>query len=54
MAHGLNFEAVCAADGDHRDRLLPSHLDVLVVVLPNDLDPLSMISIEKVIVRWKN
>lgn len=49
MVHGLGFAVVCAADDGHRDCLPPNHSGVLVVVLPNDLDPLSMISIEECI-----
>lgn len=38
MVRALNFEAVYVVDGDHRDHLL-NHLDELVAVLLNDLDP---------------
>lgn len=49
MVRGLNIAAVCAADGDHRDcqPIRPSRLDAHVAVLPNDLDPLSMISVNE-------
>lgn len=44
MVHGLDFVAVYAVDGDHQDHWL-NRLDVLVVVLLNDLDPLLMIPV---------
>lgn len=49
MAHGWDSVVVCVVDGDHRVHWL-NRLDVLVVVLPNGLDPLSMIPVK---IHWR-